>query len=79
MPAHLGLSQKNIRYHSRLWDHRSTGQLLTLIPRRSLKYYMMNRVRQLTHLVMVFRLWLPVLPDTVSGVSYEEGLSPCWP
>ena len=36
-----------IRYHSHLWDHRSTGQLCTLFSRGGLEYHMMSRVRQL--------------------------------
>ena len=36
-----------IRYHSHLWDHRSTGQLLTLIPRGHLEYCEVSGLRQL--------------------------------
>ena len=43
----LILTACQIRYRSHLWDHRSTGQLWTLILRRCLKYHLMSRVRQL--------------------------------
>ena len=43
----LILAKCQIRYHSHLWDHRSTGQLRTLIPRGHLEYCEMSRLRQL--------------------------------
>ena len=43
----LILTTCQIRYHSHLWDHRSTGRLRTVTPRRYLEYCEVSGLHQL--------------------------------